>query len=196
MSDLKNLGALVEIKAHWLMVPRCARTQQIIEPMLTDQWFMSMHGVAIGDPTGQSIAQKAISAVQSGEVQFVPSNWINTYNEWMGSIEDWCISRQLWWGHQIPAWYDANGHVYVASNEQDAQRLAGEGAQLRQDPDVLDTWYSSALAPFASMAPDIRVGDWLRYHLFLGSPYDHDDQAFHGERSIQGCVHPWIGARF
>jgi valyl-tRNA synthetase len=102
------------------------------------------------DPTGKSIAQKAIDAVQSGDVKFVPENWVNTYNQWMNNIQDWCISRQLWWGHQIPAWYDEDGHVIVARNEAEAQAKA-PGKTLKRDEDVLDTWYSSALVPFSTM---------------------------------------------
>ncbi|MDD5334532.1 MAG: valine--tRNA ligase [Rhodoferax sp.] len=174
VADLEALGLLVEIKKHKLMVPRCARTGQVIEPMLTDQWFVAMNkaptlgtGVSSlppeganfprGGPSencpafdGRSIAQKAIDAVQSGAVKFVPENWVNTYNQWMNNIQDWCISRQLWWGHQIPAWYDENGQVYVARNEAEAQAQA-PGKTLKRDEDVLDTWYSSALVPFSTM---------------------------------------------
>ena len=148
--DLTALELLVEVKKHKLMVPRCARTSQIIEPMLTDQWFVAMTKVSPIDPTGKSIAQKAIDAVQSGDVKFVPENWVNTYNQWMNNIQDWCISRQLWWGHQIPAWYDEEGNVIVARNEAEAQAKA-PGKTLRRDEDVLDTWYSSALVPFSTM---------------------------------------------
>ena len=150
VADLEAAGALVEVKKHKLMVPRCARTGQVIEPMLTDQWFVAMNQVGQGDATGKSIAQKAIDAVQSGEVSFVPENWVNTYNQWMNNIQDWCISRQLWWGHQIPAWYDEDGKVYVARNEAEAQAKA-PGKTLKRDEDVLDTWYSSALVPFSTM---------------------------------------------
>ncbi len=150
VKDLDALGLLVEVKKHKLMVPRCARTGQVIEPMLTDQWFVAMNKVSPQDATGKSIAQKAIDAVQSGEVRFVPENWINTYNQWMNNITDWCISRQLWWGHQIPAWYDEDGKVYVARNEAEAQAQA-PGKTLKRDEDVLDTWYSSALVPFSTM---------------------------------------------
>ncbi|MBP8062003.1 MAG: class I tRNA ligase family protein, partial [Polaromonas sp.] len=125
-------------------------TGQVIEPMLTDQWFVAMNKVSDKDPTGKSIAQKAIDAVDSGAVKFVPEQWVNTYNQWMGNIQDWCISRQLWWGHQIPAWYDEDGKVYVAADEAAAQAQA-PGKTLRRDPDVLDTWYSSALVPFSSL---------------------------------------------
>jgi valyl-tRNA synthetase len=155
VADLEAQGLLIEVKKHKLMVPRCARTGQIIEPMLTDQWFVAMNKVSEQDPTGKSIAQKAIDAVQSGEVTFVPENWVNTYNQWMNNITDWCISRQLWWGHQIPAWYDEDGQVYVARNEADAQAQA-PGKKLRRDEDVLDTWYSSALVPFSTVN---RPGD-------------------------------------
>ena len=150
VADLEELGLLVEIKKHKLMVPICDRTGQVIEPMLTDQWFMAMNKVGEGDATGKSIAQKAIDAVANGDVKFVPENWVNTYNQWMNNIQDWCISRQLWWGHQIPAWYDEEGNVYVARNEAEAQAQA-PGKQLRRDSDVLDTWYSSALVPFSTM---------------------------------------------
>jgi valyl-tRNA synthetase len=150
VADLEAAGALVEVKKHKLMVPRCARTGQVIEPMLTDQWFVAMNQVGQGDATGKSIAQKAIDAVQSGQVSFVPENWVNTYNQWMNNITDWCISRQLWWGHQIPAWYDEDGKVYVARNEAEAQAQA-PGKTLKRDEDVLDTWYSSALVPFSTM---------------------------------------------
>jgi len=154
VSDLEAAGHLVEVKKHKLMVPRCARTGQVIEPMLTDQWFVAMNQVGKGDATGKSIAQKAIDAVQTGEVSFVPENWVNTYNQWMNNIQDWCISRQLWWGHQIPAWYDEDGHVYVARNEAEAQSQADKvspGKTLKRDEDVLDTWYSSALVPFSTL---------------------------------------------
>jgi valyl-tRNA synthetase len=150
VADLEAAGALVEVKKHKLMVPRCARTGQVIEPMLTDQWFVAMNQVGKGDATGKSIAQKAIDAVQSGEVSFVPENWVNTYNQWMNNIQDWCISRQLWWGHQIPAWYDEDGNVYVARDEAEAQAKA-PGKTLKRDEDVLDTWYSSALVPFSTL---------------------------------------------
>jgi len=150
VKDLEAGGFLVEVRPHTLMVPRCERTGQIIEPMLTDQWFVAMSKVGEGDATGKSIAQKAIDAVASGEVKFVPENWVNTYNQWMNNIQDWCISRQLWWGHQIPAWYDEQGQVFVVNSKEEAERLAGHSA-LRQDPDVLDTWFSSALVPFSTL---------------------------------------------
>jgi valyl-tRNA synthetase len=155
VADLDAVGLLIETKKHKLMVPRCARTGQVIEPMLTDQWFVAMTSKGNERNTsGTSIADKATAAVKSGEVTFVPENWVNTYNQWMNNIQDWCISRQLWWGHQIPAWYDEDGEVYVARNEAEAQAQADQrspGKTLRRDPDVLDTWYSSALVPFSTM---------------------------------------------
>ncbi len=168
VADLEAAGALVEVKKHKLMVPRCARTGQVIEPMLTDQWFVAMNQVGKGDATGKSIAQKAIDAVQSGEVRFVPENWVNTYNQWMNNIQDWCISRQLWWGHQIPAWYDEDGKVYVARNEAEAQAQA-PGKTLKRDEDVLDTWYSSALVPFSTMGWGNDENTQSDYDLYLPS---------------------------
>jgi valyl-tRNA synthetase len=151
VEQLDAEGLLVETKKHKLMVPRCARTGQVIEPMLTDQWF-----VAMSKPgrDGQSIAQKAIDVVASGEVKFVPEQWVNTYNQWMKNIQDWCISRQLWWGHQIPAWYGTGGELFVARSEEEARtkaQAAGYSGPLKRDDDVLDTWYSSALVPFSTL---------------------------------------------
>jgi valyl-tRNA synthetase len=154
IKDLEEQGLLIEIKPHKLMLPICARTGQVVEPMLTDQWFVAVNKVSPQDPTGKSIAQKAIDAVHTGQVSFVPENWVNTYDQWMNNIQDWCISRQLWWGHQIPAWYDEEGNVYVAQSEVEAQAQAdakGPGKKLKRDEDVLDTWYSSALVPFSTM---------------------------------------------
>ncbi len=151
VTDLEAQGFLVEVKKHKLMVPRCARTGQVIEPMLTDQWFVAM---TKSGPDGKSIAQKAIDAVASGEVKFVPENWVNTYDQWMNNITDWCISRQLWWGHQIPAWYGTNGELFVAISEDEARAkaaAAGYTGDLKRDEDVLDTWYSSAMVPFSSL---------------------------------------------
>ena len=159
LADLEALGLLVETKKHKLMVPRCARTGAVVEPMLTDQWFVAM---TKPDAKGQSIAQKAIEAVRSGEVKFVPENWVNTYNHWMENIQDWTISRQLWWGHQIPAWYDEQGQVYVAHDEAEAQSQA-PGKTLRRDEDVLDTWYSSALVPFSTLGWPEKTEDLELY---------------------------------
>jgi valyl-tRNA synthetase len=177
IKDLEEKGLLIEIKPHKLMLPICARTGQVVEPMLTDQWFVAVNKVSPQDPTGKSIAQKAIDAVHSGQVSFVPENWVNTYDQWMNNIQDWCISRQLWWGHQIPAWYDEDGHVYVAKSEAEAQAQAdakGQGKKLRRDEDVLDTWYSSALVPFSTMGwpeavPNSGHNKTQDYDLYLPS---------------------------
>ena len=155
VADLQAQGYLQEIKAHTLMTPKGDRTGSVIEPMLTSQWFVAMSATPNGgEPDsefkGLSLADKAKRAVDSGAVRFIPENWVNTYNQWMNNIQDWCISRQLWWGHQIPAWYDENGKVYVARSEEDAQKQAG-GAKLTRDEDVLDTWFSSALVPFSTL---------------------------------------------
>ena len=151
VADLEAQGLLVETKKHRLMVPRCARTGQVIEPMFTDQWFMAMTKPGAD---GQSIAGRAIAAVDAGDVRFVPEQWINTWNQWMNNIQDWCISRQLWWGHRIPAWYGAGGEVFVARNEAEARAradAAGYKGPLAQDEDVLDTWYSAAQFPFSTV---------------------------------------------
>lgn len=150
LKDLETQGFLEKAVPHKNMVPVCARTGAVVEPMLTDQWFVALSKVSDKDPTGKSISQKARDAVANGDVKFVPEQWVNTYNQWMGNIQDWCISRQLWWGHQIPAWYDEDGKVYVAENEAAAQAQA-PGKTLVRDEDVLDTWYSSALVPFSSL---------------------------------------------
>jgi valyl-tRNA synthetase len=166
VKDLQALELMVEIKKHKLMVPRCARTSQVIEPMLTDQWFVAMSKVSPSDTTGKSITQKAIDAVQSGEVRFVPENWVNTYNQWMNNIQDWCISRQLWWGHQIPAWYADDGSVFVARDADSARAAAdkaGYTGALTRDEDVLDTWYSSALVPFSTMGWPEKSQDFDLY---------------------------------
>ena len=155
VADLEAQGLLVAVKPHTLMTPKGDRTGSVIEPMLTSQWFVAMSATPNGgEPEsefkGMSLAQKAKHAVDSGQVKFIPENWVNTYNQWMNNIQDWCISRQLWWGHQIPAWYDAEGKVYVARNQEEAEKLAGQSG-LTRDEDVLDTWFSSALVPFSTL---------------------------------------------
>ena len=146
VADLEAAGLLERIDDHTLMVPRGDRTGEVLEPYLTDQWFVK---------TGP-LAEPAIEAVESGQIRFVPDNWKNTYFQWMRNIEDWCISRQLWWGHRVPAWYDDQGRIVVGRDETEArqrwqQQFGGEAPQLRQDPDVLDTWFSSALWPFSTL---------------------------------------------
>jgi len=151
VADLDAQGFLVDTKKHRLMVPRCARTGAVVEPMLTEQWFMAVSKPA---PDGKSIAQKAIDAVASGSVRFVPENWVNTYDQWMKNIQDWCLSRQLWWGHQIPAWYGSGGEIFVGRSEDEARakaNAAGYRGELTRDEDVLDTWFSSAMVPFSTL---------------------------------------------
>ncbi|MBR9896028.1 MAG: valine--tRNA ligase [Gammaproteobacteria bacterium] len=154
VADLDAQGALVKIEPHKLKVPRGDRTGAVIEPYLTDQWYVAV----------ESLAKPAIEAVESGEIRFVPENWNKTYYQWMHNIQDWCISRQLWWGHRIPAWYDENGNVFVGRTEEDVREKHGLGSDvtLSQDDDVLDTWFSSALWPFATMGwpeetPDLET---------------------------------------
>ena len=143
LAELEDLGILVETKAHKLQVPRGDRTGQVIEPYLTDQWFVKMDG----------LAKRGLELVENGSIKFVPGNWINTYRHWMENIQDWCISRQLWWGHRIPAWFDEAGNCYVGRNEADARAKAGLGDEvvLTQDSDVLETWFSSQLWPFSTL---------------------------------------------
>ncbi len=151
VADLEALGLLEKIDKHKLKVPRGDRTNVVIEPMLTDQWFVAMSKPG---EDGKSITERALEVVANGEIKFHPENWVNTYNQWLNNIQDWCISRQLWWGHQIPAWYGVNGEVFVAHDEAEAHRLADEegyAGMLMRDPDVLDTWYSSALWPFSTL---------------------------------------------
>ncbi len=140
VSDLEIQGYLTETKPHKLMAPRGDRTNTIIEPMLTDQWYVSMEGMA----------KRGLEVVANGDVKFTPANWTHVYNQWLENIQDWCISRQLWWGHRIPAWYDEDGNITVAHNLEEAQQLSGND-NLRQDEDVLDTWFSSALWPFSTL---------------------------------------------
>lgn len=155
VADLQEQSFLVEIKPHTLMTPKGDRTGSVIEPMLTSQWFVAMSATPNGgEPDsefkGLSLADKAKKAVDSGAVRFIPENWVNTYNQWMNNIQDWCISRQLWWGHQIPAWYDNEGNVYVARSQEEAEKQAGKTGLTREE-DVLDTWFSSALVPFSTL---------------------------------------------
>lgn len=140
VSDLEERGLLVETRPHKLMVPRGDRSQAVIEPLLTDQWYVAM----------EALARRGLEAVESGQVKFIPANWTHVYNQWLENIQDWCISRQLWWGHRIPAWYDEDSNIYVAHSQEEAQHLAG-GRSLVQDEDVLDTWFSSALWPFSTL---------------------------------------------
>ncbi len=167
VADLEAQGLLDSIQPHKLMVPRGDRTGVVIEPMLTDQWFVAMSKPAPEGTffPGKSLAEVALEKVRDGEVRFMPENWTNTYNQWLNNIQDWCISRQLWWGHQIPAWYDDEGNIYVAKTEEEARAKAG-GKAIHRDPDVLDTWFSSALVPFSTLGWPEETRD---YNMFLPS---------------------------
>ena len=168
VSDLEAIDALQAVKPHTLMVPRGDRTNTVIEPMLTDQWFVAMSQPAPADSLhpGKSITEVALEVVANGQIKFVPENWTTTYNQWLNNIQDWCISRQLWWGHQIPAWYSEAGDIIVARNEEEAkQKAAAAGIQgeLRRDEDVLDTWFSSALVPFTDLGWPEQTPDLSKY---------------------------------
>ncbi|MEW9571191.1 valine--tRNA ligase [Rhodanobacter sp. Si-c] len=184
LADLEAAGLLVETKAHKLQVPVSQRSDAVIEPMLTDQWFVDLTSDVQEDgrPGGRkAITEPALDAVRSGEIRFVPENWSTTYTQWLDNIQDWCISRQLWWGHRIPAWYDEAGHIFVGEDEADARTHATVvpvGA-LKQDEDVLDTWFSSALWPFSTLgwpldgpvkdADGNVVADWSHDRIYLPS---------------------------
>ena len=151
LKDLEEQGLLVGTKAIRHMVPRVPRTGEIVEPMLSEQWYMAMSKPAGEGSThpGKSLADIGLEAMESGDVNIFPEQWQGVYRHWLTNIQDWCLSRQLLWGHQIPAWYDEAGNCYVAETEAEAQKQAGEGVKLRQDTDVLDTWFSSAMVPFS-----------------------------------------------
>ena len=159
VAELEAAGLLERIEPHKLMIPRGDRSGAVIEPYLTDQWYVRI----------APLAAPAIAAVESGRVRFVPENWDKTYYQWMRNIQDWCISRQLWWGHRIPAWYDEDGQIYVARSAAEAQLQAharhGREVPLRQDDDVLDTWFSSALWPFSTLGwPDSTARSSSAYY--------------------------------
>lgn len=168
VADLEAIGLLEKIEPHKLKVPRGDRTKSVIEPMLTDQWFVAMSKPAPEGTfnPGKSITEMALEVVRDGRVHFYPENWTNTYNQWLENIQDWCISRQLWWGHQIPAWFSEDGQIFVARNEEQAYekaRAAGVTGELRRDEDVLDTWFSAALVPFTTMGWPHPTPDYQRY---------------------------------
>ena len=152
IEDLQTRDLLEDTKKHKLVVPRGERTHAVIEPMLTDQWFVNMEG----------LAKRGLDVVENGSLKFVPENWTSTYKQWLENIQDWCISRQLWWGHRIPAWYDEDGRIYVARTLAEAQQQAGSKT-LTQDEDVLDTWFSSALWPFSTLGWPNETPELQRY---------------------------------
>lgn len=172
VEDLKAAGLLVAVKPIKHMVPRVSRTGEIVEPMLSEQWYMAMSKPAPEGSLypGKSIAEVGLDAVESGEVNIFPAEWRGVYRQWLENIQDWCLSRQLWWGHQIPAWYDEAGRVYVARTEEEAQKQAGKGVKLTRDEDVLDTWFSSALVPFSTLGwPHPEGDEKTAYDLYLPS---------------------------
>ncbi|HHF7344850.1 valine--tRNA ligase [Legionella feeleii] len=156
IQDLGKADLLVKIEPHKLKVPRGEKSNVIIEPLLTDQWYVKI----------KPLAEPAIEAVEKGEIRFIPENWSKTYFQWMENIEDWCISRQLWWGHRIPAWYDSHGHVYVGYSENDVRfkYSLDESVSLKQDEDVLDTWFSSALWPFSTLGWPERTPELEQFY--------------------------------
>lgn len=156
ISDLDTLNLLEKVTDHKLMVPRGDRTGTVIEPLLTNQWYVKI----------EPLAKPAIEAVESGAIKFVPDNWKNTYFDWMRNIQDWCISRQIWWGHRIPAWYDNLGNIYVGANEQAIRTKHGlaDDYALFQDEDVLDTWFSSALWPFSTLGWPEKTADLVHHY--------------------------------
>ena len=171
VADLEAAGLLVETRKHKLMVPISQRSDAVIEPMLTDQWFLDL----TSDKGRKAITEPALDAVRSGAIKFTPENWSTTYIQWLENIQDWCVSRQLWWGHQIPAWYDEAGNIFVGEDEADAVKHAKTRpmGKLRQDADVLDTWFSSALWPFSTLGwpgdTPAREKEWAGYNVFLPS---------------------------
>jgi len=152
VAQLEREDFLAGADPHRMMLPKSGRTGAVVEPMLTDQWFVKMEGMA----------KDGLDVVQRGEVKFFPEHWAATYNHWLQNIQDWCISRQLWWGHQIPAWYDADGKIYVARTEKEALEQS-KGKPLTRDPDVLDTWFSSQLVPFSSLGWPAQTPDLERF---------------------------------
>jgi len=217
VADFEAAGLLEAIEPHRLMVPRCDRTGVAVEPYLTYQWFVDLtrETQTDGRPGGWSeITQPAIQAVRQGEIRFVPENWTKTYYNWLEEIQDWCISRQLWWGHRIPAWYDAEGHVYVGRDEAEIRERYQLGADvaLKQDEDVLDTWFSSALWPFSTLGWPERTPEldtfyptsvlvtgfdiiffWVARMIMMGLKFE-DQVPFH-EVYIHGLVRDADGAK-
>jgi valyl-tRNA synthetase len=154
LKDLEEQGLLVDVKPHKLTPPRGDRSGAILEPYLTDQWFVKT----------DTLAKKAVEVVKNGDIRFVPQNWEKTYFNWLDNIEDWCISRQIWWGHRIPAYFDKNGNIFVVNSLEEAQNQAGDGVELFQDDDVLDTWFSSALWPFSTLGWPEKTADLEKFY--------------------------------
>ena len=189
---------LVAAEPHKMVVPKSGRTGVVVEPMLTDQWFVKTEG----------LAKSGLDAVAKGDVKFYPDHWASTYNHWLENIQDWCISRQLWWGHQIPAWYDDGGNIYVARNEEEAKKAshrqgpwrAAQARRRRARHVVFLRAGAVLLARLAGKNPGSRhlpallgAGDGVRHHLLLGRPDDHDDAAFHRQGAVPPRVHQCAG---
>ncbi len=198
VADLGAQGLLERIDDHKLTVPRGDRSGAVIEPFLTDQWYVKI----------RPLAEPAVAAVEDGRIRFVPDNWKNTYYEWMRNIQDWCISRQIWWGHRIPAWYDQEGNIYVGRSEQDVRASHGLGARLSAGARsrrarhlvqlralaLLDPGLAGSDRTSGDILPHLRPRHRLRHHFLLGRPHDHDGPAVHGGRTLSRGVHPRAGA--
>ena len=193
---LEAEGALEKVEDRVVATPFGDRSGVVIEPWLTDQWYVD----------AATLAKPAIEAARSGKIKIVPKTWEKTWFNWLENIQPWCVSRQLWWGHRIPAWYDDDGNVFVAETEEEAREQAG-GKPLRRDEDVLDTWFCSALWPFATLGwpeqteelkrhyPNDLLISRLRHHLLLGRPHGDAGHSFHGEVPWQHALPPRPGPR-
>jgi valyl-tRNA synthetase len=179
VADLEALELVEKIDPHTLNVPRGDRSNAVLEPWLTDQWYVRI----------APLAEPAIKCVEDGRIKFVPDNWSKTYYQWMHNIQDWCISRQLWWGHRVPAWYDEEGNIFVARNEAEAQQQAtaknGKAVTLKQDDDVL----AGTDAGTENFLSHQCIGHRLRHHFLLGRPHDHDGPEVHWRSPFQRGVH-------
>ena len=192
VAELEAAGLIEKIEPHKLKVPRGDRTGAVIEPYLTDQWYVKI----------APLAEPALKAVEDGHIRFVPENWSKTYYEWMRNIKDWCVSRQLWWGHRIPAWYDDAGNIYVGRDEAEVRKKHSLGRHetapgrrrarhvvLLGAVAVLHARLAGQDAGAEQVLPDQRAGHGLRHHLLLGCPHDHDGHEVHGRRAVQACLH-------